>query len=433
MDGPVAIEVTDLHKSFRIPERRSVSGAPGLTNPFASAGRDLTVLRDISFEVRRGEFFGIVGRNGSGKSTLLKMLASIYRADAGRIRMAGRLAPFLELGVGFNNELTALDNVVVNGVMMGLSSAEARARYREIVDFAGLADYTDLKLKNYSSGMKVRLGFAIMTHVDAEVLLIDEVLAVGDVEFQEKCGEAFRRMHAEGRTVVLVTHNMAAVNMYCERAMLLYDGQIEALGPPEEITNRYLQINMEALSAGEGGGADLGGRLAAALGDPAVRIDGARLAGLREGRQVRIEAGEPIELTATVELVREVEEPRLYLRIDNSLGQVVHVSGTDELGIVLEGPIAVGDPLRVRATVENRLVGGRYVLTCAVLGRNPTGNPEPAGPPSTLAFEVPGADLGGVVALPTEVAIEAEVATAPRPPAAPRARTAIPRTGRGSE
>ncbi len=189
----------------------------------------------------RGEFFGIVGRNGSGKSTLLKVLASIYQADSGRVRMAGTLAPFIELGVGFNTELTAEENIVLNGVMMGLTRGQAQARIGTVLEFAELEEFVDMKLKNYSSGMLVRLAFSIMLQADTDILLIDEVLAVGDAAFQQKCADVFKQMRDSGRTVILVTHDMRSVDKYCHRALLLNDGRIESIGDPHEVGRRYLQ------------------------------------------------------------------------------------------------------------------------------------------------------------------------------------------------
>src|SRR3954454_22980734 len=192
-DRPVVIEARGITKTFRIPEHRIDSFKERATHPFTRATyRQRRVLDDISFDVHRGEFFGIVGRNGSGKSTLLKIMSSIYRADAGRIRMAGRLAPFIELGVGFNPELTSRENVVLNGVMMGLGRREARRRLDAVLDFAELRAFADLKLKNYSSGMMVRLAFAVMVEADADIMLVDEVLAVGDASFAQKCMDVFR-------------------------------------------------------------------------------------------------------------------------------------------------------------------------------------------------------------------------------------------------
>ena len=185
----------------------------------------LEALRGVSFAVEHGEFFGIVGRNGSGKSTLLKCLAGIYRLDGGEIWVDGRMSTFIELGVGFNPDLAARDNVILNGIMLGLTPREARRRYDEVIEFAELREFEDLKLKNYSSGMHVRLAFSVMIQVDADVLLIDEVLAVGDAAFQQKCFDEFNRLRDEGRTIVLVTHDMASVQRFCHRAMLLERGR----------------------------------------------------------------------------------------------------------------------------------------------------------------------------------------------------------------
>ena len=243
---PLAIQVEDLHKSFSIPTNRVDSLKERIVRPFSGRDyRELRALDGVSFEIHQGEFFGIVGRNGSGKSTLLKLLASIYRADAGTIRMAGRLAPFIELGVGFNPELTARENVVLNGVMMGLTPQDTRDRLDAVVEFAELSEFIDLKLKNYSSGMLVRLAFAVMMEADADILLIDEVLAVGDAAFQQKCADAFREMKAAGKTIVLVTHEMRTVEEYCHRAMLVDGGRIRYIGDPDEVGRRYLQLNFE--------------------------------------------------------------------------------------------------------------------------------------------------------------------------------------------
>ena len=203
----------------------------------------------MSFDVREGEFFGIVGRNGSGKSSLLKILASIYRADAGRVRMAGRVAPFIELGVGFNPELTARENGVLNGVLMGLTLREARRSLDAVLDFAELGDFVDLKLKNYSSGMLLRFAFAVMVQADADVMLIDEVLAVGDAAFAQKCMDVFRERRRAGKTIVLVTHDMTTVQTLCHRAMLLHDGELRYIGEPEDTALRYYRMNF----AGAGG------------------------------------------------------------------------------------------------------------------------------------------------------------------------------------
>ena len=243
-DEPVVIEARGVAKSFRIPEHRIDSLKERATHPFARMHyRQLDALQEMSFDIHKGEFFGIVGRNGSGKSTLLKILASIYRPDAGRVRMAGRVAPFIELGVGFNPDLTARENGELNGVLMGLSRREARARLDAVLEFAELEDFVELKLKNYSSGMMVRLAFAVMVQADADIMLIDEVLAVGDAAFGQKCMDVFHERRRAGKTVVLVTHDMSTVQSICHRAMLIHDGELKYIGDPEETARRYYRLN----------------------------------------------------------------------------------------------------------------------------------------------------------------------------------------------
>jgi ABC-type polysaccharide/polyol phosphate transport system ATPase subunit len=237
----VAVEVRDLRKRFSIPAHQMETLKERALHPLRNRRHEeLLALQGVSFDVREGEFLGIVGANGSGKSTLLKVLASVYAADSGTIRIAGQVAPFIELGVGLNPELAAFDNVVMSGVMMGLEPDVARALYPEIIAFAGLEAFTQLKLKNYSSGMRVRLAFAVMAQVDADVLLVDEVLAVGDAEFRAKCLERLHRLREEGKTIVFVTHAMDVMKKHCDRAIMLEDGRIVAEGDPADIARRYL-------------------------------------------------------------------------------------------------------------------------------------------------------------------------------------------------
>ena len=206
-----AVVVRDVGKTFRVPEQRVHTLKERALHPRRQIGyRTFRALDNISFAVEQGEFFGIVGRNGSGKSTLLKCMAGIYACE-GDIWCRGRLSTFIELGVGFNQDLAARDNVVMNGIMMGLTPREARRRYDSVIEFAELKEFEELKLKNYSSGMNVRLAFSVAIQVDAEILLIDEVLAVGDAAFQQKCFDVFHRMRDEGKTIVFVTHDMGAL------------------------------------------------------------------------------------------------------------------------------------------------------------------------------------------------------------------------------
>ena len=367
----LAIQVEDVHKAFRIPTHRVDSLKERVVRPFSSPGyRELRALDGVSFSVHQGEFFGIVGRNGSGKSTLLKLLASIYRADRGRIRMAGRLAPFIELGVGFNHDLTARENVVLNGVMMGLSPREMRRRMDAIIEFAELEEFADLKLKNYSSGMLVRLAFSVMMEADADVLLIDEVLAVGDASFQQKCADAFHEMKSRGKTIVLVTHEMATVESYCHRAMLISDGQIQSIGDPGEVGRDYLRLNFENEGAAvESEGAPPGEDAADEAPDQQstdVRVVGIRVEDEHGSAAANLEYGEDIRLRLEVEALRDL--PGLDVGF-----LIASADGVDVLNFGIpvgerEGArdVAAGERVTVNARVQNRLAAGRYFVHCGI-------------------------------------------------------------------
>ena len=356
----LAIEVHDIEKAFRIPTRRLDTLKERVANPFARREfYELRALGGVSFDVERGEFFGIVGRNGSGKSTLLKLLASIYRADRGRIRVAGRLVPLIELGVGFNLELNARDNVALNGVMMGLTPREARRRFDEVIAFAELEEFTDLKLKNYSSGMMVRLGFSLMTQVDADVLLVDEVLAVGDASFQQKCFDAFGRLHQEGRTIVLVTHDMKAVDSHCDRAMLLERGTIDTAGAAPDVARRYLELNFGGrasdVDADDLIGEQLGG---ARFLEAWVEADSGE-------RATSVPQGEAITLRATIEAQKDLEHPVFGFQIYNENGVMIFAPKP----FALDGASAslrAGERVKVEARIANPLAAGHYFVHCAV-------------------------------------------------------------------
>lgn len=357
---PLAIQVEDLHKSFRIPTHRVDSLKERIVRPFAARDyRQLHALDGVSFEVHRGEFFGIVGRNGSGKSTLLKLLASIYRADAGTIRMAGRLAPFIELGVGFNAELTARENVVLNGVMMGLTPKETRDRLDAVLEFAELTEFTDLKLKNYSSGMLVRLAFSVMLQADADILLIDEVLAVGDASFQQKCDDAFREMKAAGKTIVLVTHDMATVEEYCTRAMLIEGGEIRHIGDPGEVGRQYLRLNFERGSETNDG--------SVSTNTEDVRIVDAWIEDGAGERATTVEHGQPVRLRLELEALRDVPSPTVSFMLVNADGVgVFHFSAYAETDQATIRPLAAGERMHISAELANPLNAGRYHVHCGI-------------------------------------------------------------------
>lgn len=242
-----AIVVKNLKKSFSIPLEASSGIKQKLINVLKGRKgyREFTPLDGISFTVKKGEFYGIVGKNGSGKSTLLKTLAGIYSPQAGSVATKGTLVPFIELGVGFNPELSGRENVYLNGALLGFSHAEVDAMYEEIVEFAELEDFMEERLKNYSSGMQVRLAFSIAIKAHGDILLLDEVLAVGDAAFQQKCYDYFETLRQEKQTVVLVTHDMNAVKRFCSKAMIISEGKIEKIGTPEEIAEIYTEKNIE--------------------------------------------------------------------------------------------------------------------------------------------------------------------------------------------
>lgn len=239
----IAISVKDLYKSFKLPTERAWGLKQAIFNRLKGVKgyRKQEVLRGLTFDVKRGEFLGIVGRNGSGKSTLLKVLSEIYVPDKGSIKVNGTLVPFIELGVGFNPELTGRENVYLNGALLGFSNNEMDEMFDDIVKFAELEDFMDQKLKNYSSGMQVRLAFSIAIRARGDILILDEVLAVGDAAFQEKCNDYFKSLHGN-QTVILVTHDMGNVERFCDRAILIEDGRIKCEGKPSKVTKEYLKL-----------------------------------------------------------------------------------------------------------------------------------------------------------------------------------------------
>ena len=238
------IQVKNLSKSFIIPHQRHDSLVEYLSHPgriFKPSGEKFTVLKDIDLDVYPGDFLGIMGRNGSGKSTLLKILAGIYSPTSGSVKVKGKMVPFLELGVGFNSELSGRENVFLNGIILGLSRSFLKEKYDEIVKFAELEKFMDMPLKNYSSGMQVRLAFSIAIMADADVYILDEVLAVGDIEFQKKCFNIFREYKKRKKTIILVTHSSASVKDFCNRAAFLKDGVLHFYDSIDGVIKAYEQ------------------------------------------------------------------------------------------------------------------------------------------------------------------------------------------------
>ena len=269
----VALAVKHLSKDFKLPHERKSTLKEWVLHFHKPSYEKLHALHDIDFEVKRGEFFGIVGRNGSGKSTMLKIIGGIYQPTKGAVIVNGTLTPFIELGIGFNPQLTGRENVFLNGAILGLTRKEIHEKYQEIVDFAEIEKFMDQKLKNYSSGMQVRLAFSIAIQAHNDILLIDEVLAVGDAAFQRKCYNVFKDIKKSGRTVVFVTHDMGAVQEFCDRAMMIEDSKMLAIGNPREVALRYEVANANSVK-------DALGKSARPLNPPIkltdIRIQGAK-------------------------------------------------------------------------------------------------------------------------------------------------------------
>jgi ABC-2 type transport system ATP-binding protein len=254
----IAVRVDGISKTFKLPHERTSSLKSALINFRRRPGKTFEkqkALQDISFTIAKGDFFAIVGRNGSGKSTLLKMLAGIYTPDAGHIQVEGKLIPFIELGVGFNPELTGRENVFLNGALLGFNHREMEVMYDDIVEFAELERFMDQKLKNYSSGMQVRLAFSIAIRAQGDILLLDEVLAVGDSAFQQKCYNYFEDLKQQGKTVVFVSHDMSAVRRFCTKAIYIKNGEFILGGTPFEVAEQY-EIDNVASPKKQTGGKD---------------------------------------------------------------------------------------------------------------------------------------------------------------------------------
>jgi len=244
MDDEIAIKISHISKSFKLPHEKHNSLKDRAIHFFGSKNfTKYQALEDIDIEIKKGEFFGIVGKNGSGKSTLLKIIANIYQPTNGSISIQGTLSPFIELGVGFNPELTGRENVFLSGTILGLTKKKIEFLYDDIVKFSEMEEFMDQKLKNYSSGMMVRLAFSIAVRADADILLIDEVLAVGDASFQLKCLNYFKELKSKKKTVVFVSHDMKSVVKFCDKAILINDSKMVMQGKPELIAKSYFKLN----------------------------------------------------------------------------------------------------------------------------------------------------------------------------------------------
>jgi ABC-type polysaccharide/polyol phosphate transport system ATPase subunit len=401
--GGPAIVVEGVSKSFLRPHEQMHTLKERALHPFRSRSFDrLDAVHDVSFAVEQGEFFGIVGRNGSGKSTLLKLIAGIYRTTAGEIWVNGRMSTFIELGVGFNPDLAARDNVILNGIMLGLTPAEARERYEHVIDFAELRESETVKLKNYSSGMHVRLAFSVMIQVDADVLLIDEVLAVGDASFQQKCFDEFNRLRDAGRTIVLVTHDMGAVRRFCHRAMLMERGAIVLAGDPERVGSRYLELNFHH---------DQTQPAAQPEEDPNRYGDGtARFVQLwtQTEDDLPLETapqGTDIVVKAVVEFNDTLADPVVGVTIENEDRRPVFAASSMWVE-ERTGSFAAGDRAMLTVKFPNVLAPGRYFITPQIARRG-SGLDMVDRYPRMISFLVTGTrESGGMVELDHDLSFE---------------------------
>lgn len=313
MSDNIAIAVKGVYKDFKLPHQKTNSIKSIFTGIHKRRTKTFEVqhaLKDISFEVKKGEFFGIVGRNGSGKSTLLKIIAEIYQPTKGAVAKSGRLVPFIELGVGFNPELTGRENVYLNGALLGFSVKEIDAQYDDIVEFAELEQFMDQKLKNYSSGMQVRLAFSVATRAQADILLIDEVLAVGDSDFQKKCFDYFRRLKELKQTIIFVSHDMSAVSEFCDRAVLIDKSEMVDIGSADKIATAYEKLFLKRSTVSEG-------VVTKRWGDGAVRVDRVKVLGSFTKQE------KDIQLSFDFTAHSDVKNAALGFTIRNKAGQAI--------------------------------------------------------------------------------------------------------------
>jgi ABC-2 type transport system ATP-binding protein len=363
MSEDVVIRVDNVSKDFVLPAERADS-VKSLFTSFAKrggrAGKETQhALRDISLEIKKGEFFGVVGRNGSGKSTLLKILAGIYQPTSGTTQTTGKLVPFIELGVGFNAELTGRENVFLNGAMIGFTRKEIQAMYDDIVEFAELGKFMDQKLKNYSSGMQVRLAFSLAIRADADILLVDEVLAVGDADFQKKCFKYFRDLKRHKKTVVFVSHDMQAVQEYCDRAILIEQSRLVAEGSSHDVAMAYTRMFLDQEKS-----TDALKKAKQRWGDGAVKY---AKAGMEKAKLTDDDKQVTLRTEAVVN--RDVKQAILGFKVRAEDDTALIGSNTKLKGYEL-ADIKKGQRLTVDWTFPNMFNTGRYFVDVVVQSEN---------------------------------------------------------------
>ena len=363
----IAVRVEHLNKSFKLPHERRNSVKSLFINIFRGFRlyEQQHVLKNISFEVKEGEFFAILGRNGSGKSTLLKLLAGIYTPDKGTVQINGKLTPFIELGVGFNPELTGRENVYLNGALLGFNRKEVDSMYKDIVNFAELERFMDQKLKNYSSGMQVRLAFSIAIRAKSNILLLDEVLAVGDLDFQKKCYDYFVNIKKRKQTVVLVTHDMSIVRRFCDRCILIHDGELISEGKPEKIAEKYENINLRAAEKRlDESNQNSENRLRDGRGGAKI-IATETFDPLTKKLQNTFSPREKIGVRLKFAIETEIENPTLGFIFQDEKDSTVFATNNHIQNVKVEN-VKPGQEIVLETVVDNVFTDGSYTITAAI-------------------------------------------------------------------
>ncbi|HRN97009.1 MAG TPA: polysaccharide ABC transporter ATP-binding protein [Candidatus Saccharibacteria bacterium] len=368
MNNSIAVSVKGVSKNFSLPQERITSIKSGIVNVFRKKNKNLEVqyaLKNVSFDIKKGEFFGIVGRNGSGKSTLLKIISSIYKPDSGTVLVNGSLVPFIELGVGFNPELSGRENVYLNSALLGFSKKQVDEMYDDIVEFAELGKFIDQKLKNYSSGMQVRLAFSVAVRANSDILILDEILAVGDEAFQKKCYEYFAQLKNNNKTVILVTHSMENVTRFCDRALILDNGKVVTMGSVKRVTEEYTRQNAQAsdpkaLKGKKSSKTNDFADIKLVLKNGNNKITEAFYDGI-EDRIINIDT----ELVIKKDISKKVF---ISLLIKNINGEVITRIATEDIQGETEriGYLKRGDKIKIKSSIQNIFGEGSYYIALSL-------------------------------------------------------------------
>ena len=365
-----AIVVCDLSKVFRLPHEKKTTLFESITGIFKGnkGYEDFVALKNINFTVKKGEAVGIIGENGSGKSTLLKIIANILRPSSGSVKINGKITPFLELGVGFQPDLTAKENIYVYGAIMGMSDKEIDAKLKEILEFSGLSQFQDAKLKNLSSGMQVRLAFATAVQTDPEILLMDEVLAVGDMEFQQKCFDVFQRYIKEKKTIVFVSHDLNSIRRFCGKALLLRHGEQVAFGETNDIIDKYV-YNVDDFEIKKDDGTQPWKEDIIGQKEKIAEIRDARFIDKYGKASQTFKSGDPMTIEITYFSRNELKEPLVGIGIFDEKG--IHCYGTSSFTNPYKIKKKIGE-VRISLNVKQiPFLNGRYFMQVALAEKVP--------------------------------------------------------------